>query len=67
MFGSMSGAMNGRQAIPHNWAETIERESKIDLISNGKRLAKVAQEVAAKDAKRAEKVAPGLKTLFGQQ
>jgi ADP-ribosylglycohydrolase len=65
MFGSMSGAMNGRSVIPHNWAETIERESRIDLISNGKRLAAVAVEVAAKDAARAAKIQPGLKTLFG--
>lgn len=66
MFGSMSGAMNGREAIPHNWAETIERESRIDLVSNGKRLAQVAVEVAAKDAERAARIAPSLKLLFGK-
>jgi hypothetical protein len=58
--------MNGREAIPHNWAETIERESRIDLVSNGKRLAQVAVEVAAKDAERAARIAPSLKLLFGK-
>ena len=67
MFGSMSGAMNGREAIPHNWAETIEHESKINLVSNGKKLAAIANEVASKDAARAAKIAPGLKSLFGNQ
>ncbi|MBC7462914.1 MAG: ADP-ribosylglycohydrolase family protein [Actinobacteria bacterium] len=49
MFGAISGAMHGREAIPIEWAETIERESKIDLISNGKKMAKIASEIAALD------------------
>jgi len=49
MFGSISGAMHGREAIPAEWAETIERESKIDLISNGKKMAKIANEIALID------------------
>jgi ADP-ribosylglycohydrolase len=65
MFGSLSGAMNGRQAIPHNWAETIERESRIDLVANGKKLAKIATEVAARDAQKAAVVAKASATLFG--
>ena len=65
MFGSLSGAMNGRSAIPHNWAETIEKESRIDLISNGKRLAKIAVEVAIKDKARTERIASKQAELFG--
>mgnify|MGYP000394739102 CR=1 FL=1 len=65
MFGSLSGAMNGRQAIPHNWAETIERESRIDLVANGKKLAKIATEVAARDAQKAAVVAKASASLFG--
>jgi hypothetical protein len=65
MFGSLSGAMNGRQAIPHNWAETIERESRIDLVANGKKLAKIATEVAAHDAQKAAVVAKASAALFG--
>jgi hypothetical protein len=65
MFGSLSGAMNGREAIPHNWAETIERESRIDLVANGKKLAKIAVEVAKKDSDRAQLVAKATASLFG--
>lgn len=65
MFGSLSGAMNGRNVIPHNWAETIEKESRIDLVSNGKRLAKIAVEVAIKDKARAEKIVKSQTELFG--
>jgi len=65
MFGSMSGAMNGRSSIPHGWAETIERESRIDLVANGKKMAKIALEVARKDAARAKKVLSATAELFG--
>jgi len=67
MFGSLSGAMNGRECIPHKWAETIERESRIDLISNGKKMAAIAREVAQKDALRLAKVSPAVYALFGSQ
>ena len=65
MFGALSGAMNGRDSIPHNWAETIERESRIDLVANGKKMAAIATEVAKKDAAHAAKVAPAIQALFG--
>ncbi len=65
MFGALSGAMNGRKAIPNNWAETIERESRIDLVVNGKKMAALAIEIARKDADRAKKIAPGVLALFG--
>ena len=65
MFGALSGAMNGRAAIPHNWAQTIEKESRIDLVANGKKLAAVAVEVARKDATRAAKIAKAVDALFG--
>lgn len=65
MFGSLSGAMNGREAIPHNWAETIERESRIDLVANGKKLAQIAIEVKKKDEARRAKFAPAIESLFG--
>lgn len=65
MFGAMSGAMNGRQSIPHGWAETIEVESRIDLVGNGKKLAAIAHEVAQKDAQRRAKLSEGLTALFG--
>lgn len=65
MFGALSGAMNGREAIPHKWAETIERESRIDLIANGKRIASIALEVARKDAARALKISKATSALFG--
>ena len=65
MFGAISGAMNGRDAIPHNWAETIEKESRIDLVMNGKKMAAIAVEIAKKDADRAKKIAVGVSALFG--
>ena len=65
MFGALSGAMNGRQVIPHNWAETIERESRIDLAANGRKMAAIAIEVAKKDAAKAAKASPALSALFG--
>lgn len=49
MFGAISGAMNGREAIPKEWAETIERESQIDLIKNGREMAAIAVEIARTD------------------
>jgi len=65
MFGALSGAMNGRDTIPHNWAQTIEKESRIDLVANGKKLAAVAVEVAKKDSARTAKIAPAVSALFG--
>lgn len=67
MFGSLSGAMNGRDAIPHNWAQIIEKESRIDLVANGKKMAAIAVEVAKKDTLRAAKIAPGVQALFGNE
>jgi ADP-ribosylglycohydrolase len=49
MCGAMSGALNGRGSIPTNWIETIERESKIDMIKNGLEIATVAREIAMVD------------------
>lgn len=65
MFGAMSGAMNGRESIPHDWAQTIERESRIDCVANGKKMAAIAHEIALKDAARRSKISKGLTALFG--
>ena len=64
MFGSISGAMNGREAIPHNWIESVERESRIDLNANGKKLAKIATEISKRDTVRAEAVSKSKADLF---
>jgi len=37
MLGAISGAMNGRSAIPQEWVETVERESKRDFLLHGLR------------------------------
>ncbi len=50
MCGALSGALHGRQAIPTEWIETVERESKVDMVKNGREIAKVAQEIAQADA-----------------
>lgn len=52
MCGAISGALNGRAAIPVNWIETIERESKVDMIKNGQEIAQVAREIAISDAEK---------------
>lgn len=50
MFGAISGALNGRDGIPTDWAETVERESKIDLRKNGQTMAIIAKEIAQVDS-----------------
>lgn len=50
MCGAISGAMNGRQGIPEEWVETVERESRIDLIKNGREMSTIAREIAARDS-----------------
>jgi ADP-ribosylglycohydrolase len=64
MFGSLCGAMNGFDAIPTEWIEAVEGASRIDLKANGKRIAAIAREVAARDAQRAQKVMANQSVLF---
>lgn len=52
MCGAMSGALNGRGSIPAEWIETVERESKVDMVKNGRGIAAVAREIAIADAEK---------------
>jgi len=46
MLGAISGAMHGRSAIPHDWVETVERESKRDFQALGRTMTAIAREIA---------------------
>lgn len=52
MLGAISGAMNGRSAMPSEWVDTVERESKRDFAAQGLKMANIARAIADKDAAR---------------
>lgn len=64
MLGAISGAMNGRSAIPHDWVETVERESKRDFQALGKTMTAIAREIAEKDAARDSRVSLAREAIF---
>ena len=66
MAGAITGAMCGASAIPEDWWQTVERESKRDFTATGKLIAKLAHEIHHKDQERARKVAENQKSLFSQ-
>ena len=64
MLGAISGAMNGRSAIPQEWVETVERESKRDFLALGKTMTAIAREIAVKDANRESRVTFAREKIF---
>lgn len=49
MAGAITGAIHGIEAIPIEWLETVERESRRDFRSMGTLIANIAKEIHAKD------------------
>ncbi|HYK96858.1 MAG TPA: ADP-ribosylglycohydrolase family protein [Candidatus Acidoferrales bacterium] len=49
MAGAITGALGGADAIPTEWREFVERESRIDLEAPGSELASVAEEIFTAD------------------
>ena len=66
MFGAISGAMNGREAIPRDWVEVIERESKRDFHKTGTKMAEIAKEIFDRDAERNARIKQSRETLFSK-
>lgn len=66
MAGAITAALHGTSAIPQDWWQTVERESKRDFTATGKLIAKLAEEINLKDANRARRVAENQKQLFAQ-
>ena len=64
MLGAISGAMHGRTAIPHDWVETVERESKRDFQALGRTMTAIAREIAEKDAARESQVSRAREKIF---
>jgi len=64
MLGAISGAMHGRSAIPHDWVETVERESKRDFQALGRTMTAIAREIAEKDAARESHVSRAREKIF---
>jgi len=66
MFGAISGAMHGREAIPRDWVEVIERESKRDFQKSGTKMAEIAKEIFDRDAERNARIKQSRETLFSK-
>lgn len=66
MFGSLSGALNGRESIPASWIETVEAESHIDLVKNGHSLAKIAERIAKLDLDEYQRHQNKVQQLLGE-
>ena len=66
MFGSMSGALNGREVIPPKWIETIEQASRINLTKNGKSLAAIAAKIAKSDLEEYQRHTITINQLLGE-
>jgi hypothetical protein len=64
MLGAISGAMNGRNSIPEDWVETVERESKRDFLALGKTMTAIARDIAEKDAARESRVALAREKIY---
>lgn len=52
MAGAITGAIHGVEAIPSEWLETVERESRRDFRATGALIAQIAEEIHAKDEAR---------------
>lgn len=50
MGGAIAGALGGESAVPADWAETVARESRLDLRSGGLVMAEVAVGIHTADA-----------------
>ena len=66
MFGSLSGALNGRESIPASWIDTVEAESHIDLVKNGHSLAKIAERIAKLDLDEYQRHQNKVQQLLGE-
>ena len=64
MAGAITGAMHGRSAIPTEWIETVERESKRDFVALGNLIADIAEDIFRKDEERRSKVQSRRSDLF---
>lgn len=54
MAGSIAGALGGTGVIPAQWLATIEKNSKVDLVATGLKMAKAASAILAADIARAQ-------------
>ncbi|MFD9907583.1 ADP-ribosylglycohydrolase family protein [Streptomyces sp. NPDC059063] len=52
MSGAITGALSGAAAVPADWSTTVSRASRLDLHAPATALAKVAEEIHAKDRSR---------------
>jgi len=64
MIGAISGAKNGRNSIPQEWIETVERESKRDFLALGRKMSEIAREIAMKDVRRERVISLARENIF---
>jgi ADP-ribosylglycohydrolase len=66
MAGAIAGALQGVDAIPADWRETVATNSRIDLTAPGRAMAEVAREIRAKDEQRAAEARTAFADLDGR-
>ena len=54
MAGAIAGALSGAAGVPAEWVDAVSTASRIDLVTPGLTMARVARELLAIDASRAE-------------
>lgn len=67
MAGAISGALHGSDAIPAEWLEIVERESRRDFTATGTLIAEIAEEVHSKDEARLARITRSRSKLFKQE
>lgn len=67
MIGAISGAKNGRNSIPSEWFETVERESRRDFLALGKRMSDIARKIQIKDLEREKMISNAREGIFSNQ
>lgn len=67
MAGAICGAMQGKSAIPREWLETVQRESKRNFDASGNLIAEIALEIHRKNQLRRERIEHNQSQLFDQK
>jgi len=63
MAGAITGALQGHDGVPPDWAERIAEASKTDLVEPGRVMASVVRDIRAADAERWARRAAALDAL----
>jgi ADP-ribosylglycohydrolase len=64
MGGAIAGALGGESAVPADWAESVATASRLDLRSTGRTMARLAEELYARDVAVARQHATAMDELL---